>query len=449
MKSAVKPLPEGPKGSFFSGCADKLKNQPLEFLTDCHNQYGNIVPFNVGPFPVLLLNEPELMHTVLVTQAHNFTKDAAIKNNRAFFGEGLLSSEGDLWKQERRLASPSFNHKSLELYGQIMIEHTQKMLDRFVDGQTIEIQKEMMRLTLGIAAKTLFDSEISKNNTEFVSALIDAQKYLACRMNNPLLLLLPEWIPFPTNIHLLEAIKKVDTVIFKLIDERRNHTEGKHDLLSTFIALKENQENSGLSDKLIRDEVFTLFFAGHETTALTLTWTLYLLASYPEVAAKLVQELNTVLKGRLPEVADYSALTYTEKVIKESMRLRPPVWAIGRENIHDCLIGEYEIKKGTAVILSQWVMHHDKRFYDSPDSFNPERWTPEFTHNLPKFAYFPFGGGPRTCIGNGFAMLESVMALSSIMQKFSLELEPDQNVKLLPAVTLRPENDIRLKLHKR
>lgn len=448
MSNNLKPLPTGPNGTFLGGSAEDYKANPLSFLMRCKREHGDVVPFRVGLYPVLFVNDPDLIQTILVADAANYTKDTALRNNPGFFGNGLLSSEGDYWKRQRKMAAPAFSPRRLEEYGKIMVEHTEKMLDQWQDGKTVDVQHEMMQLTLRVVAKTLFDAEVSVDK-ELEEALTLAQKYLADRMNDPLVLMFPEWVPFPTNILLNDAIQTIEKVVYKLIDERRKDAEGRHDLLSVFLSIKDETDGTEMSDKQIRDEVFTLFFAGHETTALTLTWTLYLLSQFPAVEEKLLAEVKEVLNGRRPTVADYSALSYIEKVVKESMRILPPVWSIGREAVNDCALGDYAVPKGTAIIMSQWVMHRDERYYNDPNKFDPDRWSEEFTRALPKFAYFPFGGGPRVCIGNGFAMMEAVLMLASIMQDFSLSLAPGDLVELMPAVTLRPAEGIKMTLHKR
>lgn len=445
---STKPIPEGPKGGFLSGCADEFKNHPLEFMEKLQAEHGNICTFNFGPFPLVFLNEPDLIHEVLVSKSNIFTKDVGLRNNREFFGQGLLSSEGELWKRQRKLAAPTFSPKSIEGYGQVMVDHGQKLIDQWQDGQTYNIQHEMMILTLGIAMKTLFDADLDEDHKALEEALTSAQHYLTERMNDPIVLMFPEWVPFPTNVHLLEAIRFVDDYIYKLIKERRGNTNGRTDLLSKFLEIQD-EDGSPMSDKQIRDEVFTLFFAGHETTALTLTWTLYQIAQHPDVEERLLKEFNDLLAdGKKLSARDYYSLPYTEKVVKETMRMLPPVWGIGREASEACEVGGYEIPKGMAVLMSQWVMHKDKRFYKDPHVFNPDRWTKEFEENLPKMAYFPFGGGPRVCIGNGFAMLEAALLLVQIVKNFHLEVV-DRNVELLPAVTLRPKNGINMRLKRR
>lgn len=448
MKKSSKPLPTGPSGTLLGGNASDLKNEPLKFLVKCRQQHGDFVPFRAALFPLIFICDPELIHEVLVTQAAHFSKDVALKNNREFFGNGLLSSEGEEWKRQRRLASPSFSPKRLESYSQVMTEKTLARIAQWKEGEVFDIQREMMRLTLSIALKTLFDAELDIENAELERALSEAQEMLSERLDNMLLLMLPEWVPFPTNVKLHQNIAIVDKVIYKLISERKGSADGRIDLLSTLISVRDD-DGSGLTEKQIRDEVFTLFFAGHETTALTMTWTLYFLSQHPEVEQQLLSEISEVLKGKRPTAMDCFSLPYTEKVLKESMRLRPPVWAIGREAISDCLIGGYEVQKGTTILLSQWVNHHDERHFENPEKFDPERWTAAFSEKLPRFAYFPFGGGGRICIGNSFAMLESILLLVCIMQDFHLSMTNDQIVELVPAVTLRPKNGISMVAQRR
>lgn len=447
MTEESKARPDGPKGDWLLGNADQFKKDPLNFMTQSHKEYGDCVQMRIGSFPMLLICDPDLIHEVLVTKASSFTKDAAIKNNPEFFGNGLLRSEGHYWKRQRKLASPAFSPRRLEEYAKQMVELTLAKIAKWQDGETCDIQKEMMQLTLSIAAKTLFDVGLDENH-EFEAALEDAQRYLAERMENFVMLLLPEWVPFPSNIHLHEAVQKIDKYVYRLIAERRESTEGRQDLLSSLISVRD-EDGSALSDQEIRDEVFTLFFAGHETTALTLTWTLYLLSQNRQAEEKLLQEIKELLGGKMPCAHDAHRLDYARRIVMESMRLIPPVWAIGREAAEDCRIGKYQVKKGTSILISQWVNNHEERWFENPQSFNPDRWTAEFCDALPKYAYFPFGGGPRTCIGNNFALMEAVLLLACIISDYHLELDPAQKVEFQPAVTLRPKNGVKMTLHKR
>jgi cytochrome P450 len=442
-----KQLPAGPSGSLILGSADEFKGDPLNFLTRCKREFGGYVPFRAGPFPFVLISEPDLIHEVLVSKSQNFIKDLAIRNNHDFFGNGLLSSEGDYWRRQRKLASPSFSPSRLEQYTTSMLDIVRERLSKWTDGQTVEIQSEMMYWTFAIAVRTLFDADLSAEG-ELGEALTEAQHYLSERLDNLVLLMLPEWVPFPANVRLHEAIKKIDGFIYRMIEERRGFTTGRKDLLSTLLDVRDD-DGTGMTDQQIRDEVFTLFFAGHETTAVTMSWVLHLLSEHPRVEQRLLDELTTVLGDREPTPADAMKLEYTYQVIREAMRIRPPVWMIGREPAADCEIGGYPVEKGTAILMSQWVNHHDEKYFENPEQFSPERWTNEFTSRLPKFAYYPFGGGPRICIGNNFALLETILLLASILRSFHLESVPGQQIEMVPAVTLRPRNGIKMTLKKR
>jgi cytochrome P450 len=263
------------------------------------------------------------------------------------------------------------------------------------------------------------------------------------------LLLVPPWLPTPDNLRLQHTTRRLDRIIYGLIDERRNSPEARDDLLSMLLHAQDEDDGTGMTDKQLRDEVMTLFLAGHETTALALTWAWYLLAQYPDIEAKLADELQAALNGRAPTVADRARLPYTEQVALEVMRLYPPAWAVSREVVQECAIGGHRIPPNTIVLVSQWVMHRDPRYYEEPDRFNPDRWANDFARRLPKYAYFPFGGGPRVCIGNTFAMMEMTLLLAAIAPQFRFRLVPSQTIKLQPAITLRPEQGIRMTLCRR
>lgn len=440
-------IQKGPAGTWLAGCADWFRDDPLGFFETLQRDYGNVVTVRIGLTQCLFINEPELLQSLLVTNANFFQKDIAVWNNRRFFGHGLLSSEGDYWKRQRKLAAPAFGPKSIETYSQVMVETTIKHVADWSQGQVVDIQREMMEITLAIAVKTLFDFEIGKDE-KLEKALIDAQKYLARRMMDVFILCTPEWLPIPTNARLMAAIAEIDEFVYRLIRERRESGKLGTDLLSSLIAAKDD-DGSQMTDKQIRDEVFTLFFAGHETTALTLTYALHLISQDRRVEDKLVDEVKSVLGGRTPQMSDYPKLIYTDMVVKEALRVRPPVWAIGREAIGDCALDDVPVKKGMGIFVSQWVMHHDSRFYDKPEEFRPERWTREFSDKLPKFAYFPFGGGPRTCIGNIFAMVEATLVLATILQRFHLSTVQGQKIELDPVVTLRPKHGIKMVIENR
>ncbi len=343
---------------------------------------------------------------------------------------------------------PAFYRERIFAYGEVIVDYAQQLLATWQDGDIRDVHEEMMALTLEIVAKTLFEADVEQQVKTIGTALQESIEYFEARNNNLFLFLLPEWFPTRKNLRFLRAVQQLDEIVYTLIRQRRMSGEDKGDLLSMLLQVKD-EDGIGMSDQQVRDEVMTLFIAGHETTALTMSWTFYLLSQYPEVEAKLVQELQSVLGGRMPTLADLPQLRYTEWVVMESMRLYPPVWALGRTVMQDCEIAGYGLRAGDSVIVSQWVMHRDSRYFDNPEIFKPERWQGDFAKKLPTFAYFPFGGGPRICIGKSFAMMEAVLLLASIAQKFRLMLVPEQKIIPWPAFTLRPKYGIKMLLAER
>lgn len=433
-------LPPGPRGQFLWGNLKEFQRGRLDFLKNCARDYGDVVSLRFGRHRVYALFHPDGIEQTLVPHYQQFIKHYALRLNPLIFGKGLITSEGEFWLRQRRLIQPAFNRRQIITYGPTMVQATAAMLDRWHPGETRDIFPEMMQLTLAIAAKTLFDSEVDKDAPEVGQALQLLQQNFQQRINR--LLPLPLWVPTLENLRLRRIIRRLDAIIYRFIAQRRRDEQDKGDLLSLLLKARAEDDGTGMTDQQIRDEAMTLFLAGHETTALVLSWTWWLLSQNPGVEEALAAEVKQVLDGRLPTVEDLPRLTYTEKVITESMRLYPPVWTIGRETTADCVIGGFQVPRGTTLLMPQWVLQRDERFYEQPEAFLPERWTEEFTRRLPKFAYFPFGGGPRLCIGNNFAMMELVLVLASITQRYRFTLQPSFEVKPWATFTLRPENGV-------
>jgi cytochrome P450 len=314
-------------------------------------------------------------------------------------------------------------------------------------GQACDILKEMMKLTLGIIAKTLFDADISGQAAAVGEALEVAQHHFLLRVGS--LLPLPLWVPTRNNMRLQRAVRKLDAVIYEFIRNRRACSEDKGDLLSLLLRARDEGDRTGMSDKQLRDEAMTLFLAGHETTALALSWAWYLLATNPDAARRLQLEVDQALGDRSATVGDWPHLVFTEQVIMEAMRLYPPAYVMGREALEDCTVGGYLVQKGRTVLMPQWVVHRDPRWFADPEKFRPERWQEDAVKSLPKFAYFPFGGGPRQCIGNTFAMMETVLVLATIAQHFEFTVVPEHPVVPFPTFTLRPRHGIHAVLCRR
>jgi cytochrome P450 len=430
------PCPPGPKGHLLWGNFAPFRSDSLSFLSDCAREYGDIASFRLGGRRIVLLSHPDLIEQVLVTDNRNFTKHFAFKLLRPTLGNGLLMSEGDLWLRQRRLMQPAFAPKRLEAYAETMVEHTMRMLAGWSDGQRCDLHHEMMRLTLAIVAQVLLDVDTSREAShvgESVDLLMVDFNY---RFKNPFSW--PLWLPTPWNQRVHQSIRRLNDIIHGVIAERRASAEDRGDLLSILVHARDELDGQGMSDQQLRDEVMTMFLAGHETTANALSWTWYLLSQHPQIEERLYAEVSQVLGGRPPTAADMPRLVFTERVILESMRLYPPAFVIGRQAIDEYTLGGYRFPQGATFLMSQWVVHRDGRWYDEPLGFNPDRWEPSLAARLPKYAYFPFGGGPRGCIGNRFAMMEAVLIVATMAQQVRFTLAEGQHVQPWPAITLRP-----------
>ncbi len=440
-------LPPGPKGNFLRGNLSQFQRDPLGCMSQWGRAYGDVVSIRFVNVRGCLLNHPEHVEYVLAENYRNFKKGRALQLTRRIFGNGLLTSEGEFWLRQRRLAQPAFHKGRIEAYGNVMVAYTEQMLEHWRDGETLDLHETMMHLTLRIVAKTLFNTEVAAEAHEGAEAIrIFMVQFVGLR--SVVKRLIPESFPTPNNRRYWRAVQKLDEMIYRIIRRRRESGEDAGDLLSMLLAAQD-EDGSRMTDGQLRDEVLTLYLAGHETTAVTLTWTLYLLSTHPDVEAKLQDELRGILGGRSPQVQDLRQLPYAERVIKESMRLFPPAYVVGREALNDFRIGGYDIPAGTQVLVSQWVIHRDPRFFQEPERFNPDRWTEEFVRQLPKYAYFPFGGGPRLCIGNSFAMMEAVLVLATIAQRFRVVFPAGQTLEPNPAFTLRPRTSPVVELKKR
>lgn len=439
----------GPKGYPLIGNLLEMGSDPLDFFTRCARDYGDFVQCKLGRDRFYLLNNPAYIEYVLVTNHRNFikSKDYRQEDMRLLFGQGLLTSDGEFWLRQRRLSQPAFHRDRIIRYAAMMVAYTQQMLGTWHDGETRDIHQDMTRVTLDVVARTLFDTDI----TDKAAAVGKAMRGLGEELANDygvLGYLIPFSVPTPRHLRFRRAVSDLDNIVYTIIRQHRNNDEDNGDLLTMLLAARD-EDGSQLSDQQVRDEVMTLFLAGHETTALALSWTWYLLAQHPEVEAKLVAELQAVLAGREPTAADLPRLHYSEQIINESLRLYPPAWLIGRQVEKECEIGGHHLAAGDNLVLCQWTMHRDPRYYDDPERFNPERWTDEMKGNLPKYAYFPFGGGPRLCIGLQFARMEATLMLATIAQQFHFDLAPTNKIAMLPSITLRPRHGVKVTLQRR
>jgi cytochrome P450 len=436
------PFPPGPKGNFFLGVMPEFNRDTLGFIERAKN-YGDVVRMRFLYLTVHFLYDPNHIEYVLSTNARNFIKSRSLRSPffKRLVGKGLLTSEGEVWKRQRRLAQPAFHRQRISAYGDVMVEYTQRMLSTWKPGEVRDIHRDMMRLALEIVVKTLFNADVSNDADKVGDVLSRLVKPFASQAT--LKWIADNRLPTPTHRSFNHDANEIDAIVYRIIEARRTSGVDQGDLLSMLLAAHD-EDGSQMTDRQLRDEVMTLFLAGHETTALTLSWAWYLIAHNPEVEQKFHQELDQVLGGRAPTAEDLMQLKYTEMIAKESMRLYPPAYGVGREALEDCEIGGFRIPRGSQVFMFQWVTQRDPRFFPEPDEFKPERWTEDFVSALPKYAYFPFGGGPRICIGNYFAMMEVVLLMATIGQRFRFSLVQDQPVDLFPAMSLRPKEGIKV-----
>ena len=441
-------VPPGPKRKPIVGHLMEFRRDPIKFLMSSAREYGDIAYLKFGPQGIYLFNNPDYVKDVLVTNNRNFVKSRGLEMAKKFLGEGLLTSEGEFHRRQRRLAQPAFHHRRINAYATVMAQYTERAQTRWQNCDTLDISQEMMRLTLAIVGKTLFDADVEAEAGEIGQALTDIMK-LFDRITMPFTWLL-EKLPLPSNFRFAKAKLRLDQTIYRIINERRATGEDRGDLLSMLLlAQDEEGDGTGMTDEQLRDEAMTIFLAGHETTANALTWTWYLLSQHTDIEARLHAEIDSVLNGNLPTADDVARLRYTEMVFAEAMRLYPPAWLIGRRALNDYPIDKYTIPARSIILMSPYVMQHDARYYPEPEKFDPERWKPGAREARPKFSYFPFGGGPRVCIGEPFAWMEGVLLIATIAQKWKMRLAAGQQIAMQPMITLRPKFGMRMQMERR
>lgn len=441
--------PPGPKERFPMQFVLRFGADRLGFLQDLAS-YGDVAHMETRGLHFYLINHPELIQDMLVTHHRSFIKSRALQVARRLLGDGLLTSEGDLHLRQRRLVQPAFHRQRMAGYGQVMASYASQTAERWQalgNGAAVDMAQEMMRLTLGIVGKTLFDADVEGEAAEIGQALTEALH----AFNRTLLPggELVEKLPLPVNQRAESARQRLDATIYRIIRERRAGGADRGDLLSILLEAMDEESGQQMSDEQVRDEAMTLFLAGHETTSNALTWTWYLLSQNPAEERQLHAELDQVLAGRVPTVDDMPSLPYTRMVLSEALRLYPPAYAIGRQAIEPYTVRDYVIQPGSTVFASPYVMQRDPRYWFDFERFDPNRWTPEAQARRPKFSYFPFGAGPRVCIGEGFAWSEGILVLATLAQRWQARLVLGHPVEAEPLITLRPKHGMRMTLHRR
>jgi cytochrome P450 len=437
----ARPAPPAVKGGLFFGSLREFRKDAPGFLGRLAREYGDIVAIRLGRQSVYLLSDPDLVREVLVTQQAKFKKSRMLERARVLLGDGLLTSEGEFHKRQRRLMQPAFHRERLHAYSAAMVECAARTRERWRPGQPFDAAQEMMRLTLAIVGRALFSADVESEADEIGAALTQVFDLFE-------VILLPfseflEKLPLPPVRRFHKARDRLDRTIYRLIAERRAAGRDTGDLLSMLLMAQDDETKGGMTDAQVRDEALTLFLAGHETTANALTWTWYLLTQNREAEAKLHAELAAVLGGRLPGFDDLPRLRYTEHVFAEALRLFPPAWAIGRRALEDFQAGPYTIPARSIILVSPYAMHRDPRWFPDPAAFRPERWDAEDASRT-KFAYFPFGGGARICLGERFAWMEGVLLLATIAQHWRLRLVEGHRVATQARITLRPRYGMRM-----
>lgn len=446
----TKPLPPTPKEHWLLGSAFYFVKDSIGFLMENCPKYNGIFRVSSRFEKVMVVYEPDYIKYVLQDNNRNYVKSFGYEVLKMLLGNGLLTSEGDFWMKQRRLIQPAFSKERLQSLTKTMTDCVDELiaeLEKKAGKGPVNIQKDMMAFALNIVARSLFSSEVKSFINEVGDNMDIANESAIDRIRNPFRA--PAWIPTLYNIKEKRAITKLDGIVLNIIQQRRKTKEVHHDLLGMLMEVQDEDTGERMSDKQLRDEVMTLFLAGHETTALALTWLWYCLHLNPYAEEKAYQEAMQVLNGRTPEFADLMKLDYTRQVIDETMRLYPPAWMVGRKALEDDEIGGYYIPKGYSVLMPAFFVHRNPQLWDNPEQFNPARFEKEQVKKRDRFAYFPFGGGQRLCVGNNFAMMEMQLAVAMVIQKFHFRLVDGFKPGLDPLITLRPKGGMMMEVEKR
>jgi cytochrome P450 len=458
MQKSSLEFPPGPSSHIPGKIVRSFVKDPINTLSKIADEYGDLSHFKLGRLHVYLINNPDYIEKILIYDHSNFSKGPRLQSAKRLLGEGLVTSEGEFHKSQRKLIQPLFLPKKISSYGAIMTDRALRMIQGWKNGSVVNIHSELMKVTLSIICKSVMNYEMeSKQAKDFGNAFSITKTY-ASRLQHPLGQILDRVPILPKVAQARAAGNKLNTIVYGLISERREKIEkdksfSGEDLLSKLIRVQAD-DGSAMTDKQLRDEIITILIAGHETTSNALAWTYYLLSQNPKVERGVFDEIDSVLGEnsgafKQPSIADLPKLDYVEKVFREAMRLYPPVWTMGRFVQNDYALGGYMLPRGSSLMFSQYVMHHSSKYYDNPEIFDPDRWTEEFKMHLPRFSYFPFGGGIRGCVGEPFAWQEGILLLATISSYWSMRLAPDQRVKLQAGITLSPKNGIKMKLKSR
>ena len=446
-------LPPGPPEWPVVGQSFRYVSDILGLLQEAAS-YGDLATVSVKPFLLYLVTHPDLIQDLFVTNHQRVGRGHLTSTYRYLMGDGLVTADGPLHLRQRRLMQPQFNHNRISGYAEAMTDYAGRHQERWTDGSRVDLADEMSDLTLRIVVKTLFGLDLPDTVIRIGDAFSVSNDYITARGNQPLSVRkLFHRLPLPLTRRFKRGLSYLDETVYGLIEQRRESGLDGDDLLSLLLNVRDdeadNAEEAVMTDQQLRDEVVTLFAAGHETTAVALTWTWYLIATHPDVQARFHAELDVTLGGRTPTPEDLPRLAFTEKILTESMRLYPPIWSTGRMTYQPFTLGGWEIPAGAGLVAPQLIVQRDPRWFDDPLEFQPDRWTPEFRKGLHRFAYYPFGGGPRLCIGEGFAWMEAMLVLATLGQHWAMRHDPAHEIELRTLVSLRPKGGMPMFLERR
>ena len=431
--------PPGPRGYPILGVLPQLRADPIRTFLDAADRYGDIVHLKAGPYHGFLLSNPAAIKHVLQDNARNYHKSPLYQRLRDGLGDGLLTSEDAVWLRQRRLAQPAFHRQRVAAMADTMVDCTQQMLERWdraaSTGEPFDLVAEMMSLTQAILVRTMFSMDLGAtadvvNRTWPIINRRIGETFWSTAVERKL--------PLPANRRYRRALGELEAVVYRIIAERRRTRQDPPDLLSMFLSARDEETGEGMTDRQLRDEVMTMLLAGHETTSLALSWTYYLLSRHPDVERRIAEEVDRVIGDARPAFAHVDRLTWTRRTLEESLRLYPPAWGFSRQALADDEIGGFRVRRGSIAFVIPFVLHRRPALWPDPQRFDPERFTPEREDARPRFAYIPFGGGPRGCIGNQFAMLEAQLIVAAIAQRYRLTLVPNQTIQPKALITLRP-----------
>ena len=437
--------PPGPRGLPLLGALPEYASDPLQMMLRVARDYGDVAYMRLFVFDVYQVNRPDLAEEVLRGHAGDVMKDFFTRALKPIAGEGLLTSDGAHWRRQRRLAQPAFHKDRIEGYAKIMVDESRRLAAGWRDGDARDLHKDLSRLTLEIVTRALFGGDAGADADVVGSALdVVMDHFSRTYAFVPGVSALLFW----QQLRVRRAVRRIDEVVGRLVETRRASGRDTGDLLSMLLAARD-EDGRPMDDRQLRDEAVTILLAGHETTALALTWTFWLLSRHPEAEARVHAEVDALLGGRDATAGDLRRLQYCDAVVREAMRLYPPAWAIGREPKTPIVLDGWTIPAGAQVTIAPWVLHRDARWFESPEAFRPERWLDGLADRLPRFAYMPFGGGPRVCIGQGFAQLEAVLVLATLAQSWRAATAPGHAGATLPSVTLRMKGGLPVRLSRR